>query len=61
MLTPSLEVAALRQTSPGEFSQARSVNRTTTTKLTNTIAKWLATDCRPINTVEDKTRQQIAA
>ncbi|KAK0150836.1 hypothetical protein N1851_008035 [Merluccius polli] len=34
-------------------------NKTTTAKLTNAIAKWIATDCRPINIVPDQGLQDI--
>ena len=48
-----------RQATLAECSTAGSVNKTTTTKLTNAIAKWVAIDCRPINIVEDKGLRDI--
>lgn len=42
-----------RQTTLAEFSRGN-VNKATTEKLNNAIAKWIATDCRPINIVEDR-------
>ncbi|CAB1431447.1 unnamed protein product [Pleuronectes platessa] len=48
-----------RQATLAECSRAGSVNKTTTNKLTNAIAKWVATDCRPINIVEDKGLRDI--
>ncbi|GLD65092.1 E3 SUMO-protein ligase ZBED1-like protein [Lates japonicus] len=53
----STETGCSRQTTPGEFSQDRPANNTTT-MLTNAIAKWIATDCRPNNTVEDQGLQR---
>lgn len=54
--------SSLRQTKLPEFGKRMS--KSTTEKLTNTIAKWVAADCRPISIVEDKGLQeafQVAA
>ena len=54
--------SSLRQTKLAEFGKRMS--KSTTEKLTNTIAKWVAADCRPISIVEDKGLQeafQVAA
>ena len=44
--------STLRQPTLAEFG--RRVSKATTEKLTNSIAKWVAADCRPISVVEDK-------
>ncbi len=40
----------LRQTT---LTERRALSKSTSDKLTDTIAKWIAKDCRPINIVED--------
>jgi len=47
------------QTTLAEGIQGKSLNKATTAKLTNAIAKWIAMDWRPINIVEDKGLQYI--
>ena len=42
--------ARLRQTT---LDAGRSIDKPRQEKLTNAIAKWVATDCRPISIVED--------
>ena len=55
-------VSSLRQTTLAECGKRMS--KATTEKLTNSIAKWIAADCRPISIVADEGLQeafQIAA
>lgn len=48
----SAAVSSLRQPTLAEFGKRMS--KATTEKLTNSIAKWVAADCRPISVVEDE-------
>ncbi len=48
-----------RQRTLDECSRGKLVNKTTTAKLTNSITKWIATDCRPISIVQDRGLQDI--
>lgn len=48
---PSSAASVLRQTT---LTKAKCLSKNTSEKLTNTIAKWIAVDCRPISTIEDK-------
>lgn len=43
-----------RQTTMDQSLQRRSMDKSTTNRLTSTIAKWVATACRPVNVVEDE-------
>lgn len=45
--------ASTRQMMLIMYSRGTSVNKSTAAKLTNAIAKWIATDCRPINIIQD--------
>ncbi|RXN10852.1 zinc finger BED domain-containing 1-like protein [Labeo rohita] len=47
---PSSSASGLRQTT---LDFRRPLTKSTSDNLTNTIAKWIAKDCRPISTVED--------
>lgn len=48
----SATVSSLRQPTLAELGKRMS--KATTEKLTNSIAKWVAADCRPISIVEDE-------
>uniref|UniRef100_A0A3B5A479 BED-type domain-containing protein n=1 Tax=Stegastes partitus TaxID=144197 RepID=A0A3B5A479_9TELE len=48
----SATVSSLRQPTFAEFG--KQMSKATTEKLTNSIAKWVAADCRPISIVEDE-------
>ena len=48
-----------RQTTLEEFARGNTVNKCAASMLTKAVAKWIATDCRPISIVEDRGLQNI--
>ena len=52
----SAAVSTLRQPTLAEFG--KQMSKATTEKLTNSIAKWVAADCRPISVVEDESLKE---